>query len=176
MASGGAQRSPRGRSNPVLLRRLREEDWGLWRELRLAALAEAPDAFSATLAAWTGEGDKEERWRARLLNVPFNLVAELQGRPMGMVSCTQVEDGEAELISMWVAPGARERGVGKALIAEVARWAAAEGADRLVLSVRTDNEAAVRLYARAGFTDDGPPTADPVHPPERRMARNLAAP
>ncbi|MBU7600615.1 hypothetical protein JGS22_024025 [Streptomyces sp. P38-E01] len=36
------------------------------RLLRLAALAEAPYAFGTTLAQWQGEGDRPDRWRARL--------------------------------------------------------------------------------------------------------------
>jgi len=49
------------------------DDWQLWRELRLAALAEAPDAFGSTLAEWSGAGDTEQRWRTRLHGVALNL-------------------------------------------------------------------------------------------------------
>ena len=42
------------------------EAWRTWRELRLAALAEAPYAFTSRLADWQGEGDREDRWRERL--------------------------------------------------------------------------------------------------------------
>lgn len=45
---------------------LTPDDWPIWRELRLAALAEAPQAFGSRLADWQGEGDREERWRDRL--------------------------------------------------------------------------------------------------------------
>ncbi|WP_433718687.1 hypothetical protein ACQP2Y_30745 [Actinoplanes sp. CA-051413] len=38
----------------------------IWRELRLEALREAGYAFGSQLADWQGDGDREERWRARL--------------------------------------------------------------------------------------------------------------
>ena len=45
---------------------LTPDDWPTWRELRLAALAEAPGAFGSRLADWQGDGDREQRWRDRL--------------------------------------------------------------------------------------------------------------
>ncbi|MHB8177165.1 MAG: GNAT family N-acetyltransferase [Vulcanimicrobiaceae bacterium] len=45
------------------------------------------------------------------------MVAELGGVPAGMVSATSPDRlGTAELISMWVAPFARGRGVGDRLV------------------------------------------------------------
>jgi hypothetical protein len=53
------------------------DDWQLWRTLHLEALTESASAFSSTLAQWTGLGDTEERWRARLSIVPMNVVRVL---------------------------------------------------------------------------------------------------
>ena len=101
--------------------------------------------------------------------VRFNVIVELDGRAVGMVSCTEPVDGEAELISMWVAPQARGRGVGQSLIEDVRKWATAQGARRLVLSVRTRNEPAIRLYTRSGFIDCGPAGASEGVEPEGKM-------
>ena len=64
----------------IELRVLSPDDWRVWRELRLAALAEAPEAFGSRLADWRGDGDREERWRDRL-TIPgsCNFVALLDG-------------------------------------------------------------------------------------------------
>jgi len=141
------------------VRILTPDDWPLWRELRLAALAEAPAAFGSRLADWQGEGDREERWRGRLeLAGSHNLVALLDGTPVGMASGIPAEepaDGEVELISMWVSPAARGRGVGDLLIGRIAAWGAAAGAHRLVLAVVPDNAAARALYHRHGFAETG---------------------
>ncbi|QMU77394.1 GNAT family N-acetyltransferase [Streptacidiphilus sp. PB12-B1b] len=144
----------------VELRVLESDDWPIWRELRQAALAEAPYAFGSTLAEWQGAGDREDRWRARL-EIPgaLNVVALVEGRPAGMVSGVPAGQGEdsVELISMWVGPQARGRGVGDCLILEVERWAAQRGATSLRLSVMPDNLRAAALYERHGFTDTGVP-------------------
>ncbi|MFI9047379.1 GNAT family N-acetyltransferase [Streptomyces sp. NPDC053427] len=129
------------------------DNWSVWRALRLAALAEAPNAFGSTLAEWQGDGDREERWRARLgIRDSHNVVAVLDGRPVGMVSGVPTqESGTAELISMWVSPPVRGQGVADRLIGEVERWAIQRCATRLRLSVMPDNPAAIAFYARHGF-------------------------
>lgn len=159
----------------ILVRVVTEGDWREWRRLRQAALAEAPDAFSSTLTEWTGAGDTEDRWRGRLRNVAFNAVADLDDVAVGMVGAVPRDAGTVELISMWVAPAGRGRGVGDALIGAVARWAAAQGCSRLVLNVRAANRHAAALYARAGFVDTGPDPDCPEGPgAERIMVRDLA--
>ncbi|MER5642141.1 GNAT family N-acetyltransferase [Kitasatospora sp. NPDC002227] len=161
------------------LRTLTSDDWPLWREVRLAALGEAPYAFGSTLAQWQGAGDREERWRARL-SIPgaHDLLALLDGVAVGMASGVPGEGAaDAELISMWVAPAARGRGVGDHLIRAVERWAVERGATVLRLSVMPDNRMATALYGRHGFTDTGEPgelLADGSGR-ERVMAKRLAA-
>lgn len=152
---------------------LRDDDWSQWRSMRLAALGEAPYAFRSTLAEWTGTGDTEERWRQRLLALPFNILALLDGQPVGMASATAPVNGEVELISMWVSPAARGRGVGEALIETVVAWAVARGASRVALDVRRDNHHAVALYTRSGFVDIGWASETGDAATERRMARQL---
>lgn len=156
------------------LRVFTEEDWEAWRVLRRQALTEAPEAFYSTIAEWTGEGDVEERWRQRLRSVPHNLVAYVGAEPAGMVSATDPIDGAMALLSLWVAPAARGRGVGDELVRAVLRHAEGCGAARVTLDVREGNEHALALYARHGFVDAGPaPNLKPEDPPERRMVRVL---
>jgi GNAT superfamily N-acetyltransferase len=129
------------------------DDWKPWRELRLAALEEAPYAFGSTLADWVDA--PEQRWRDRL-NVPgaYQVIASLDGTPIGMAGGFQTEDPQvAELVAMWVAPAGRGQGVGDAVIAAVEQWARGNGAHTLMLSVAIGNESAHTLYLRNGFTD-----------------------
>ncbi|HEY0374884.1 MAG TPA: GNAT family N-acetyltransferase, partial [Amnibacterium sp.] len=131
----------------IEVRRIGEDDWREWRSLRLAALATDPAAFGSTLADWSGPDDLEARWRARLAGSPFAVLLDLDGRPVGMIAA-MLEGGAVEVVSLWVDPAARGRGVGDAAVAAVVDFAA--GRD-VLLSVRTENGPAIRLYRRCGF-------------------------
>jgi GNAT superfamily N-acetyltransferase len=62
-----------------------------------------------------------------------------------------VEPPWAGVFSMLTLPALRGQRLGEAVLGALARWALARGASRLYLQVEVDNEAARRLYARAGF-------------------------
>ena len=136
---------------------LAPDDWLIWRELRLEALSEAGYAFGSQLADWQGDGDREERWRARLaISGSYNIVAMVDGRPVGMASGVPTDqDPVVELISMYVAPPGRGRGVGDHLVREVEQWARQAGAATLRLAVVEGNGNAWALYRRNGFRDTG---------------------
>lgn len=146
--------------------RIGPDDWREFRDVRLAALSDAPAAFGARHADWADAA--EHRWRERLTDVPFTVVARSDTGPVGVVS--GAESGQVvELISMWVAPSQRGSGLAGRLIDEVVSWAAARG-HRTCLMVRDDNVGAIRAYTRAGFIDHGVPEDRPdAAPPERRM-------
>lgn len=81
------------------------------------------------------------------------LLAFADDRPTGFAMVRQVLD-EVELLLIAVAPLARRRGVGQALLRGVIGEAASTGAARLHLEVRAGNDAA-RLYTAAGFVKVG---------------------
>jgi ribosomal protein S18 acetylase RimI-like enzyme len=62
---------------------------------------------------------------------------------------------EVQLISMWVDPAARGRGLAQRLITAVASWALGRGSTRVVLFVQEANAPAQALYERAGFRPTG---------------------
>ena len=59
------------------------------------------------------------------------------------------------MFAMWVDPSARGAGVGGALVGRVVDWARSRSFPALRLLVARSNEAAVRLYMRRGFSDEG---------------------
>jgi ribosomal protein S18 acetylase RimI-like enzyme len=157
------------------IRRVRSEDWADLRDVRLAALADAPCAFASTLDQETGYD--ERRWREWIGRTVFFL-AWHAGRPAGLVGGFGQEDGGWHVISMWVSPPARGAGLAGRLIAAVARHARAEGAPALTLWVTDGNDRARAFYRRAGFRSTG--RRQPVRPQtpelwEEEMLLALAA-
>jgi GNAT superfamily N-acetyltransferase len=156
----------------IALRVLTPDEWRLFRELRLEALREAPYAFGSTLESWQGDGDTEERWRDRLTNVAFNVAAYFDGVPAGIVSGLASDlENEVELISMWVAPFARSKGVADSLVEAVVDWARGNGIEGVSLRVMENNARARAFYRRKRFVDDGEAQSAPDGRPERRMLR-----
>ena len=135
----------------VELVRIGPDEWETFRDVRLASLADAPGAFGASYDDWVDA--PESRWRARLTDVPFTVVAMSGARGVGVVSGAQAED-HVELISMWVAPDHRGTGLAGRLIASVADWASSNRHDTYLM-VRDDNARAIASYETAGFVDLG---------------------
>ena len=67
----------------------------------------------------------------------------------------RVAGGEAEILTVAVAPAARRKGHGRALVRSAATHAAISGATSLFLEVGVRNDAAQALYRGAGFSDVG---------------------
>lgn len=82
------------------------------------------------------------------------VVAEEEGAVVGYGFISVVAD-ECEVLNLAVAPTARRRGIGDALLSDMLSYGAARGAATGYLEVRRSNEGAIRLYENAGFTAIG---------------------
>ncbi|MGA8923069.1 MAG: GNAT family N-acetyltransferase [Candidatus Dormiibacterota bacterium] len=140
------------------------EDWEVFRAVRLAALKDAPYAFGSKYEREMLAD--EDNWRRRLA-VRNQLVAEVDGNVVGTAGGIASDDGYAALISMWVAPGARGKGVGEMLVHAVLDWARDEAYPAVHLWVADGNGSAERLYRRCGFVRTG--ATQPIFPEEPRM-------
>jgi RimJ/RimL family protein N-acetyltransferase len=134
--------------------------------VREATLADV-DTLVAMLVAVAGEGrwigteapvDVERRRRRMVDEVEGDdvvvLVAEVGGEPVGQLGLHLARYGVADL-GMLVAAGWRGRGVGRALLAEAIDRARKAGAHKLALQVWPHNAAAIALYERFGFQQEG---------------------
>ena len=85
----------------------------------------------------------------------FALLAEdEQGHAHGFILGRAIA-GEAEILTLAVAPDARRSGLGRALVEALAKDAKELGARTLFLEVAADNDAAIALYKTAGFERAG---------------------
>jgi GNAT superfamily N-acetyltransferase len=138
----------------VLVREAAPGEWELLRDVRLAALRDAPSAFASTYereVAFT-----EADWRGRLSSASATFLAYLpEVGPAGLSGAFEHSPGTAELVSMWVSPTARGRGVGEALVAAVTDWAKTRDYAAVHLWVTRENVSARALYERCGFIPTG---------------------
>ena len=147
--------------------RITEDDWESQRDIRTAALADAPDMFGSTLADALTFDEADWRrgirsttcWQLRAAGMPVGMVRLSVRDPGG--DCAQVLPAApgrtAYLISMYVAPQVRGTGAGEQLVAAAALEAKRLGYQQLWLDVAKHNAAAARLYERVGFRWAEPP-------------------
>lgn len=115
--------------------------------LLLAAVAEERDGIAAEppvdvdglAARWTIDGTQ---------------VALAHGVIVGEIRVDPTWMGFGD-VGMMVAAGWRGRGVGTALVAAAIEWARAYGLHKLALSVFPHNDAAIGLYRKFGFVEEG---------------------
>jgi ribosomal protein S18 acetylase RimI-like enzyme len=142
-----------------LIRPFTADEWPAWRALRLAALADAPYAFSASLA--DAQARPDATWAALLAKTVASpadlpLLAECDGQPAGL-AWAQDNDGIVNAYQVWVAPAYRGRGIAQALLERVIAWSRERGAHAIELGVTKLDTPAVRLYERLGFEKAGEP-------------------
>lgn len=128
-------------------------DWAVYREIRLRALREAPEAYSSRYETERTFG--EEIWRQRVESGRTHLARDAAGTLIGIATGLPGEDNAYEVVAMFVASEARGQRCARQLLDAIADRARAAGADRLLLHVTDINEPARRCYTRYGFTATG---------------------
>lgn len=130
------------------VRRARPEDARALAEL-IAAVAEERDGIATEppvdVDAWTGR---------IAASIAGTVVAVAGGELVGSLHVEASRFGAGEL-GMSVARAWRGRGVGSALLAAAIEHARAEGLHKLALEVFPHNDAAIALYRKFGFVEEG---------------------
>ncbi len=143
------------------LRRVHPDDWELFRDIRLRALADSPDAFGSTLERERDFSEKE--WRRRLVR-PVVVVLH-KGRPVSVGGVFQ-DDGRHQVWGMWTDPDHRGRGHARAILDLLVGEAVAAG-DPVSLHVNTANPDARAVYERYGFVATG--ELEPLRPGSEQL-------
>jgi RimJ/RimL family protein N-acetyltransferase len=139
----------------IHLRRLLADDASIYREIRLEALQNTPDAFSSTVEA--EQGQPLDWFAARLVDA-FVLGA-FSGTELLGVAGFRVQPGAKHahkglLWGMYVRPTRRGAGIGHILVEAIIRHAGRH-VELLQLAVVSDNLPARQLYRRLGFVEYG---------------------
>lgn len=98
--------------------------------------------------------DLEERAALFARTVDGAVVAEAGGRIVGLVNVEASRHGFGDL-GMLVDESWRGRGVGSALMRAAVDWSRSRGLHKLCLEVFPTNTAAIALYCRNGFVEEG---------------------
>lgn len=142
------------------IRLLTENDWHIYRELRLRALQDSPDAFVATHEDEEKYG--EDLWRARMRR-SARIAAYVDGHAIGVLSIRHMPISEsgrafdqqisdaAEVFAFWVDPNHRRESVAEKLLAEARKWAREHGFRFIVTWISTDNIHALAFVTGYGF-------------------------
>jgi ribosomal protein S18 acetylase RimI-like enzyme len=148
--------TPRG---PVTIRPTHEVDAVDYRELRLFALQEHPEAFGMDYV--TSAAQPIEHWQERMRNGAggehgVTYVAEAAGGLVGMTVLVRNDlpktSHAGNIYSVYTHPDWRGLGVADALLAACVEYARDLGLRLIRLAVVTTNASAIRLYLRHGFT------------------------
>lgn len=130
-----------------------------FKEVRLRALQDTPQAFGSTYAREAAFSDAEWLQRAKRWNgeTGIGFLAIDDGTPCGIAGAFLNEDDRtrALLVSMWTAPTHRRKAIGRRLVDQVLEWARLRNATTLLLMVTCTNDPAIRFYKRLGFTRTG---------------------
>jgi ribosomal protein S18 acetylase RimI-like enzyme len=132
----------------MTIRPAQKNDEELIRELWVAFEAELPGP-DYLRESW------EDAWSdlARTVREGVALIAEEDGRAVGFVFCVLGDRGRktAHITDIYVLPDARNKGIGRALLAAILEPARAAGLEHVSLEVLIRNSDARRLYERLGF-------------------------
>lgn len=124
-----------------------------------ASIAEIREGDLSTVAALHARCF-DEPWQpaliGRIAGAPggFGLVWRSGDEPLGFV-LGRANHARAEVLSLGVAPAARERGIARALMHAAIDRVSRRGLPALYLEVAEDNTAAQRLYRALGFAPVG---------------------
>ncbi len=139
------------RVSETSVRVLGEDEWPRYREFRLRALKESPEAFVADYATEAEYDD--DFWQLRMRR-SLRLLAERDGEAVGILSLREnvkLFDNAAEIFGLWVPQALRGSGVAATLVEAAAAAANNQGHGQLVYWVGTDNGRAVAFASSYGF-------------------------
>lgn len=141
----------------ISARRLQLGEGELFKRMRLAALQEAPYAFSSTYESavrrsdesWSEQADGTTQGSDRATFIAFS-----GDSPIGIAALYRHSEGSdaGEILQVWVAPEFRSKGVALSLLDAVFEWAGVNGFRSIRATITKSNTRALRFYEKCGFS------------------------
>ena len=160
----------------ISIRPIAAHEWQKYRDIRLRALKDSPDAFGST---WEREILlTDESWSTRIAaaakspnSEAFFAVGGEQTHGLIWAQISEKESNVACLYQMWVDPAVRGLGVGRSLLTEALAWARKNGARHVQLGVTVADSPALKFYTSLGFLSAG--KAEPLREGSGLMAQTM---
>ena len=148
-------------STNVIVRPFIQTEWPQYRDTRLNALKDSPDAFGSVYetAALLADSDWQDRL-ARIApdrDLPLAGLVGTEFAGMAWARFDEPNDKTAHLYQMWVSPAYRGKGLARKLLLEAMAWALSHGARSMRLGVTCGDTPARKLYEKIGFEARGTP-------------------
>ncbi len=137
----------------ITIRSVTVDDVAALREIRLEALRSHPTAFTADYKA--AEERSTEEWQERIQESPIYFACD-KDAVVGMSgffrSRTEATKHHGWIWGVYVQPAYRGYGIAGAMIERSLRWAREQDLKIAYIAAAATNTAAVRCYARCGFS------------------------
>ncbi|MGG1946570.1 GNAT family N-acetyltransferase [Trinickia sp. NRRL B-1857] len=147
-------------SSSLTVRRIAADQGATFRELRVASLRDAPDAFAETLEEALSERAETfdaaaARYASSESSATFILYTE--GHPAGLIGAYFDDTSERKpfVCALWVAPAVRHLRGGELLVNTATAWLAERGATEIYAWVADANRTAMRFYEALGYGPTG---------------------
>lgn len=135
---------------------LRADEWPLYKQIRVEAVTDSPQAFGSNREQQLAHPDSF--WQQRLEDAgrgerQWLLFARLGADLVGMIGAYRDENDprEATVISVYVTPAARGKGISHRLMRAILDELRKAAVHKVWIGVNIEQKAALHLYQKTGF-------------------------
>lgn len=140
----------------IAIRRIGITEVDVFKQVRLTALQDAPDAFGTryadalqrSAAFWKEQVEASAQGHQR---ATFMAYVDEQAVGMAALYCQPVDPSTAEMLQVWIAPAYRSQGIADKLVGVLLNWGQQQGVKTALATIKVDNLRALRFYKRLGF-------------------------
>lgn len=141
-----------------------ENEWALYKRIRLQSLVESPDAFSSNYTSEVALSSND--WKARLQSyngrkvLPLWVLKDNIHVALAITVINRDDRATGCIYQMWVSKEYRGHGISKLLLDRILSWASANGLRKLALEVAKNNYTAFAVYSSFGFNPISVPESE----------------